>query len=174
MSKKKSIRALQGSELPPDGSPISAFSVGCCVQIAPDAPDAPDARAGEATWYMILFRIGKDGPSFCGRMTHPPSSPAWNSRLGDARSILESTPVARSAWPNRARSTDAAGGDGDEHDPLKSDAVPGMESLDLFSALDDEVAQARRPGDSAGSERGPPPDVPVLGSLMTDHLSSAR
>ncbi len=156
MSKKTSIRAAQGSELPPNGSPISRYPIGCCVRV--------DYR-GEVAWHMMMFFIGKDGPPFCGRMTHPPSSPRWNSKISDSRSIPDSTIVLESAWPLRGRTTEESSGA--ERDPLKSDVVSTQPLLDLFSAS----AEA---GGVDGSVRGPPPDDPVNGSLMVDHLSSVR
>lgn len=109
----RSARDAQGAELPPDGSPISAYPDRCCVELEVD---------GEVAWHMILFRIGRSGPPFCGRMSHPPSSADWNSRMGGARAVPDAAGVRRSAWPLRASTADS---DGAEVDPLVGQKVEG-------------------------------------------------
>lgn len=123
--KKASQSAAQGAPLPPDGSPISAYPDKCCVLVHLDHDSEP-------AWYMLLFRIGKRGPPFCGRMFHPPTSPSWNSRTGAARSIPDPTIVLGSTWPLRGRSAESAGG---EEDPLMTgELVEGSLMIDhLFS-----------------------------------------
>jgi hypothetical protein len=120
--KKTSLSAMQGQALPPDGSPISAYPNGCCVLVD---------HGGEVAWHMLLFRIGRTGPPFCGRMSNLPTSVTWNHGMGDSRSIPEPTIVLASAWPLRARAAEV----GIEEDPLQTgELVEGSLMIDhLFS-----------------------------------------
>ncbi len=130
--KKKSLKAAQGAPLPPDGSPISDFPIGSCVLVERDS---------SAAWYLLMFRIARSGPPFCGLMSHPPSSPRWNDRMGDSRSIPDATIVLASAWPLRMRAADASGG---EEDPLMAE-TPAEGSV-MF----DHLSSTRSAADEGG------------------------
>jgi hypothetical protein len=101
----KSARSAQGAPLPPDGSDLVSYPLGCCVMIE---------VGGSVGWHMVLFRIGGHGAPHCSEMRVDPASPEWNSGLGPAREIRAVT-VLRSCWPNRPRSSSDAGA---EADPL--------------------------------------------------------
>ncbi len=91
----KEKKNLQGKDLPPDGSPLSAYPVGACVLL--QAPDDPTP-----TWHIVSFRIGGSGNPHVARMSIHPSSESWYlGRSGSVRSVSDSLIVLSSAWPNR-------------------------------------------------------------------------
>ena len=122
-SKKK---YAQGSQLPPDGSPLSSYPIGSCVLI--------DVN-GYHGWHLIAFRIGGYGNPHVRIMAHPPSSQDWNSKTGQAREVDDGIIVLRSAWPHRA--TDSRGLD------ANSDPDPVIGNL----RADDNVGERSDLGD---------------------------
>jgi hypothetical protein len=138
-AKKSAVtkRARQGSALPPDGSTLSAYPEGCCVLIAVTARDVrvPGAVMSfrpasigaipfgdvhddvDAAWYLVSFRIGREGSPHCRRLSHPPSSLAWNVGMGLAAETNGYLAVLESRWPERAAPMDDALGV--EADPMQ-------------------------------------------------------
>ncbi len=107
---RKSKKAGQGSPLPPDGSPLSAYLVGSCVVLG----EGPVAGPG---WYLVAFRIGGTGNPHVRKMANLPSSIAWNVGLGDAREVKDTLVVEQSAWPSRVTDERALDADSDP-DPV--------------------------------------------------------
>jgi hypothetical protein len=122
----RSARSAQGAPLPPDGTGIADYPVGCCVLVE---------VGGRVGWHMIVFRIGGEGAPHCAEMRVDPRSAAWNSGLGGAREIRASTRVAGSCWPLRSGSEVERGS---EEDPLAASPDPG-------SIMQGHLSSARSP-----------------------------
>ena len=127
MSKKKSKKGAQGSELPPDRSPLEDYPIGSCVLLDID---------GKLTWHLVSFRIGKTGDPHCGKLREYPESVTWNHGMAEARQTDGQKPVLASAWPNRP--TQAGAGGGSEQDPLAlaSDSADGSLMLGHLATSD--------------------------------------
>lgn len=102
---KKTKRSLQGTDLPADGSPLSAYPIGCCVLLA--------LAGGGPAWHLVLFRIGGSGNPHCARLASDPAREGWNARMGDARETRDESTVLASRWPFRASLDEGA-----EIDPI--------------------------------------------------------
>lgn len=109
---KKSRKSAQGSPLPEDRSPISAYPVGCCVLV--ESP-VDDGGSVEAHWHMLVYRIARSPSPHCRRMSISPRDLRWNAGLGSARELASSTVVHASCWPERPPPEEMTG---QERDPL--------------------------------------------------------
>lgn len=150
-------RARQGSALPADGSMLSEYPEGCCVLISPAAqdvrvaasslplkspPTAADRSPVGPSWYLVSFRIGRDGSPHCRMLSNPPSSLEWNVKMGLAAETNGYLRVASSRWPERSAPLDDALG-------TEADPVQVMQSVNEGNEangtdLDDRDADARR------------------------------
>lgn len=106
--KKRSLKSLQGIPLPPDGSGLESYPVGCAVLVE---------VSGEPAWYLVRFQIGGRGAPHVGRLSSPPDRPGWNARMGPAIILPGNPAVLSSRWPYREGVSDT-GGEGGDDDPL--------------------------------------------------------
>lgn len=105
-----SSKYRQGDTLPPPGTLLRYFPVGCCVKFQ------AGPGVSSPTWFMVVYRIGGGvGNPHCRTMSNPPTDLGWQVGMSEESCADGDAVVAESCWPKRASDSSR---DVTEQDPL--------------------------------------------------------